>query len=388
MKTKCSYGLSVESNARRRSRPCLADSSVWSLPGTVAGTTRRSRLKNIKKTGTNLAPHMPLPFTVPSFMVRTALAVTAWLRTRAFVASPVAWRLLGAGAFGGAVLLFVVAAWAPALLAAAVAAGSVQPLLTWRQLRVGSVKPMIAIARFANANPAYEEIATVHIQEVERRLHNNALLTRHSELRVIDVPLELAHAQRILRHCPITGVLSGKGLAVGDSARWEGWGLLRSPGSSFRSVKSTQSEPQIVDRQVGIDRAEETRLKPDAEVPVAGLTAEIFSADHAVSLEGLLLAHVAAWTADANPASADLCAAAEQISAHLPLSARAQLVATRVRLQLEADGDIRKAVANLETLGDGDLPHWRIWDYCFTLMLEDMEGFSVRDRLQIGRAHV
>jgi tetratricopeptide (TPR) repeat protein len=100
------------------------------------------------------------------------------------------------------------------------------------------------------------------------------------------------------------------------------------------------------------------------------------------------LAHVAAWTADANPASADLRAAAEQLSAHLPLSARAQLAATRVRLQLEADGDIRKAVANLEALGDGDLSHWRIWDYCFTLMLEDMEGFSVRDRLRVAEKGV
>jgi hypothetical protein len=319
-------------------------------------------------------------------MVRSALAVTAWLRTRVFVAPPFAWRLLGAGAFAAAVLLFVVAVWVPALLAAAVAAGSIQPLLTWRRLQTRSTRPAIVLARFANANPAYEEIATVHIQEVERRLRTNLLLARHSEIRVIDVPVELGHAYRVLRLCSATGVLSGKGLAVGGSVRWEGWALLRSPGSWFRSVGSSHSDPQIVDQEVGIDRAEETRLKPDAEVPASQLTAEKFSADHALVIEGLLLAHVAAWTADSNPASEELRSAAEQFD--LPLSARAQLAATRVRLQLEKDGDIRKAVADLEALGDGDLPHCRIWDYCFTLMLHDTVGFSATDRLRVAERGV
>lgn len=285
-------------------------------------------------------------------------------------------------------LLFVVATWPPALLAAAVAAGSVQPLLTWRRLEAPSTKPTIVLARFANANPAYEEIATVHIQEVERRLRRNPLLAANAEIRVIDVPVELDHAYRVLRHCPITGVLSGKGLAAGDSARWEGWALLRSPGSWFRSVQSSGRNPWIIDRQVGIDKAEELRLKSDTEVPTSKLTAEIFSADHALALEGLLLAHVAAWTADANPASENLRSAAEGASAHLPLSAQAQLAATRVRLQLAQDGDIRKAVAELKVLGDDGVSHWRIWDYCFTLMLEGMEDFSATDRLRVAERGV
>lgn len=328
---------------------------------------------------------MSSPLTPPSLVARLALATTAWLRTRAFVAPPVVWRLLSGAAFGLTVLLFVVAAWPAALFAAAVAAGSIQPLLIWRRLQARSTKPTIALARFANANPAYEEISTVHIQEIERRLHRNDLLAANSEIRVIDVPVELNHAYRVLRHCPITGVLSGTGLAAGGSARWEGWALLRSPGSWFRSVQSSRRKPWIVDRQLGIEGAEETRLKPDAEVPTAKLTAEIFSADHALALEGLLLAHFAAWTPDANPASTELRSAAEQTSTHLPLSAKAQLAATRVRLQLAKDGDIRKAVAELERLGDGELRHWRVWDYCFTLMLEDPEDFSTIDRLRVAK---
>jgi hypothetical protein len=330
---------------------------------------------------------MSSPFTTPSLVVRGALATSAWLRTRVFVVPPVGWRLLGGIAFGLSVL-FVVAAWPAALLAAAAAAGSIQPVLTWRRLQASSTKPTIVLARFANSNPAYEEIATVHIQEVERRLRRNSLLTANAEIRVIDVPVELDHAYRLLRHCPISGVLSGRGLAVGESVRWEGWALLRSPGSWFRSVQSSGRDPWIIDRQVGIDKAEEMRLKSDAEVPTSKLTSEIFSAEHALALEGLLLAHVAAWTADANPASEDLCSAAEGTGANLPLSAQAQLAATRVRLRLAQDGDVRKAVADLKTLGDGGLSHWRIWDYCFTLMLEDMEGFSAADRLRVAERGV
>lgn len=327
-------------------------------------------------------------FTFPSFVARGALAITAWLRTRVFVASPTAWRVVGAGAFGMAVLLFVLEAWAPALVGAAIAAGCIQPLLTWRHLQARPTKLAIVLARFANENPAYEELATVHIHEVERRLRSNPLLARDLEVRVVDVPVELGHAHRILRHCPVSGVLSGKGLTVGGSVRWDGWALLRSPGGWFRSVTSPDSDPWIVDRQVGIDKAEEVRVRPDAEVPTSKLTAEIFSADHALALEGLLLAHVAAWTADADPASVELRAAAEQMDAHLPLSARAQLAATAIRLQLEANGDIRRAVGDLEALGDGDLRHWRIWDYCFTLMLQNLEAFSAADRLRVARKGV
>jgi hypothetical protein len=321
-------------------------------------------------------------------MLRIALAVTTWLRTRAFVAPPVAWRLLATFAFGLSVMLFVLSAWGPALVAAAVTAGTVQPLLTWRRLRSRPAKPTIALARFTNANPAYEEIATVHIQEVERRLRSNSLLADHSEIRILEVPVGPNHAHRILRLCPISGVLSGKGLAVGGSVRWDGWGLLRSPGDWFRSVTSSSSDPRIVDRQAGIDKAEETRLQPDAEVPASMLTAEIFSADHALTFEGILLAHIAEWTADADPASAKLRAAAEQFGAQLPLSVRAQLAAARVRRQLAADGDVPKAISDLESLGVRELSHWRIWDYCFTLMLEDMEHFSATDRLRVAEKGV
>lgn len=300
------------------------------------------------------------------------------------MAPPAAWRLLCGCAFGLTVALFLISAWVPALMAAAVAAGAIQPLVSWRGLRVGSAQPTIALARFSNANPAYEEIATVHIQEVERRLRNNALLANHSEIRILEFPVTVRQARRILRLSPVTGVLSGKGLAVGGSVRWDGWGLLRSPGGWFRSVTSSDSAPRIIDRQVGVDRPEETNLEPDTEVPASKLTAEIFSADHALALEGILLAHVAAWTADANPASEELRSAAEQLNAQLPLSVRAQLAATRVRLRLAADGDLQRAVGELESPGDGELPHWRIWDYCFTLMLEDMERFSAKDRLRVA----
>jgi len=346
------------------------------------GVACRSAGTETSVRGPNLTKEMSSS-PVPTSIARVALAITAWLRTRAFVAPPAAWRLLCGCAFGLTVALFLVSAWIPAVTAAAVAAGTIQPLFSWRRLRAISAQPAIALARFSNANPAYEDIATVHIQEVERRLRNNALLANHSEIRILEFPVTVRQARRILRLSPITGVLSGKGLAVGGSVRWEGWGLLRSPGGWFRSVTSSDRAPRIIDREVGIDRPEETNLKPDTEVPASKLTAEIFSADHALALEGILLAHVAAWTADAIPASAKLRSEAEQLSAHLPLSVSAQLAATRVRLQLVADGDLQRAIGQLESLGDGELPHWRIWDYCFTLMLEDMERFSARDRLRV-----
>lgn len=307
-----------------------------------------------------------------------------WLRTRALVAPPIAWRLLTTAAFGLATFLFVVEAWVPGVLTASVAAGSIQPLVMWRRIRARPTKPAIVLARFSNANPAYEEIATVHIQEVERRLRNNSLLSRHCDIRLIHVPLGLDQANRILRYPHITGVLSGKGLVVANAVRWEGWALLRSPGAWFRSVKSKGRDPWIIDRQSGIDRAEQTRLKVDAEVPASSLTAEAFSADHAIAIEGLLLAHFSSWIADADPASGELRAAAEAVGPDLPVAAQALLAATRIRLQIARDGDFRKAVSDLEQLGDGGLEHWRMWDYCFTLMLEHPEDFSPDDRLHVA----
>jgi hypothetical protein len=299
-----------------------------------------------------------------------------------------AWRLLAVAAFGAATLLFVVEAWTPAILAASVAAGSVQPLVMWHRLRAWPAKPAIVLARFSNANPAYEKIATVHIQEIERRLRNNGALSRHCDIRLIAAPVDLDQANRILRYAPVTGVLSGKGLAVADSVRWEGWALLRSPGSWFRSVRSRGQDPWIVDRQIGIDSPEETRLKTDAQVPASSLTAEVFSADHAIAIEGLLLAHFSSWIADADPASAELRSAAERLGPDLPVSAQADLVATRVRLQIAQDGDFRKAISELEQLGDKGLEHWRIWDYCFTLMLEHLEVYSAQDRLHVAEKGV
>ncbi|HEY5051772.1 MAG TPA: hypothetical protein VII45_00005 [Solirubrobacterales bacterium] len=325
----------------------------------------------------------PTP-SIPTFLARAALATTTWLQTRAFVAPPIAWRLLATAAFGSATLLFVVEAWVPAVLTASVAAGSIQPLVMWRRVRARPTKPAIVLARFSNANPSYEELATVHIQEVERRLRNNPLLSRHCDIRLIHVPLDLDQANRILRYPQITGVLSGKGLVVANSVRWEGWGLLRSPGAWFRSVRSAGRDARIVDRQIGIDNAEHTHLQIDAEVPASSLTAEAFSADHAIAIEGLLLAHFSNWIADADPASGELRAAAEGFGPDLPLSAQALLAATRIRLQIAGDGDFRKAVSDLEQLGDGGLQHWRIWDYCFTLMLEHLEDFSADDRLRVA----
>ena len=274
------------------------------------------------------------------------------------------------------------------MLTASVAAGSIQPLVMWRRIRAQPTKPAIVLARFSNANPAYEEIATIHIQEVERRLRNNLLLSRHFEIRLIHVPLNLDQANRIMRYPHVTGVLSGKGLAVANSIRWEGWALLRSPGAWFRSVESKGGNPRVVDLQIGIDKAEQTRLKIDAEVPASSLTSEVFSADHAITIEGLLLAHFSNWIADAEPAAVELRAAAEGFGSDLPVSAQALLAATRIRLQIAQDGDFRKAVAELEQLGNDGMQHWRIWDYCFTLMLEHPEDFSAEDRLRVAEKGV
>jgi hypothetical protein len=321
---------------------------------------------------------------VPGFIVRIGLLLTVWLRTRVYSAPPPVWPALGVAAFTLAVLCFLFGAPEPGVIAAAGAAGTIQPVLAWRRLRIAPQRPAIALARFANENSAYEEIATVHVREVERRLRKNDLLDASVDLRIIGVPVQLNHAERILRYCPLIGVLSGTGLAVGGSVRWEGWALLRHVGSYFRSVAPRGGEARIIDREVVLEAPEQTSLPVDAQVPASSLTAEVFSANHARALEAIVMAQVALWTSDASPSCEPLRSAAEAMAADLPLSMRADLVRDRIRVELKQGLNVEEAVARLEHLAEGPVPHWGIWDYAFTLMLERPDLYSASDRLRVA----
>jgi hypothetical protein len=301
-----------------------------------------------------------------------------------YSAPPPVWPALGVTAFTLAVLCFLFGAPEAGVIAAAAAAGTIQPVLAWRRLRLAPQRPTIALARFANENSAYEEIATVHVREVERRLRRNDLLDASADLRIIGVPVRLNHAERILRYCPLIGVLSGTGLAVGGSVRWEGWALLRQAGSYFRSVAPRGGEARIIDREVVLEAPEQTSLPVDGGVPASSLTAEVFSANHARALEAIVMTQVALWTPDASPSCEPLRSAAEAMAADLPLSTRADLVRDRIRVELKQGLKVEEAVARLEQLADGPVPHWALWDYAFTLMLEHPDLYSASDRLRVA----
>lgn len=128
-------------------------------------------------------------------VVRVVLVVLTWVRSRVFIAGPKTWSGALAGAFIASLAalsatLFLglpLAVLGVCVLATAVL---VAPVWKWRSLRRPSALPKVVLARFRSENPAYEEVATVHVRQVERRLRRHKLLKHTIEIRVETIPLK------------------------------------------------------------------------------------------------------------------------------------------------------------------------------------------------------
>jgi len=319
-------------------------------------------------------------------LAHIGLRLTQWVRSRTFSAPPLAWRALVLAASLVAALLFALGGLLPAALCFVVGLACGVPLLKWKQLQSGRGKPLVILARFRSENPAYENIATTHVHQIERRIHRNDLLDQAIDLRTENIPLTESQARRLMEKVHAVAVVSGSGLAVSDHARWEGWVLSSWPGQTARTQEHNRTEERrMVDIEDIVDVGEQDDLPADAEQELAMLTAEVFPATHAKATEAFLLVSAGAWTSS-SWLSGELMDAADSMRDDLPMRARAVLELHRVSTELERSGDIHRAVATLQAIGE-DVDHELIWDTCFMLMTYD-SSYSTEQRLQIAERSV
>ncbi len=321
--------------------------------------------------------------------MRAGLIAAGWLRTRVFSLSPRAWHAL----LAIAILLFsaAVALWrmgdVPLIVVAVMAlivAGVTLPTWRWIRLRQLRNSPAVVLARFRGTNPAYQEIATVHVREVERRLRRNPVLLEAVEIHLEHAPLSETHARRLMRHADgVVAVVSGSGLVVSDHARWEGWVLTLWPILTYRTLRHEETgEQKVVDEQISVEEFERTELPVDAETPTVSLTSEIFSAAHAAAVEATLLVCARAWNSD-EQLSGRLLQEASLLAEHMPLEIRATYETSRIAE--EHEDDVRAAAGELESVGDSTVPHHFLFNACFTVMAQYPEFFEHSDRLRVLR---
>jgi len=312
------------------------------------------------------------------FFVRAALKAVAWVRQRPFMLSPLGWLGLTLGVLvlaGVTALAGPVPWWGSCALAASAGLGFF-PLWAWARASRSDGRKLVFVARFADENPEHSSIATVHLREVERRLLNNPLLQRSFDFRFLKAPLKEGHAQRLLRHTPAVTVISGSGLLVDGHARWEGWVLQRWPQTTGMLEPDESGGGLVSMFSTQLSAAQRSKTRTDAEYPVRRLTTDIFSAEHAEDIEGVLLVAAAAFShSDADEALA--LTEADAMGSALPLPARAVLEIGKAMRTVVQTGDSAAAARQLEAAGDGGANHIYLWNTCVAFWTRaEQQGLS------------
>lgn len=325
---------------------------------------------------------------VPGGLVgRLALAVILWIRQRPYVLPPRAWSalilaFLIAAVF--AVILGVSPSWLPlALLGSAVI--PVVPRSIWARMRRRSNKVVVFLARFGDDNsPEYALRASTHLTQLERRLGQNDYLRAAIEVRALRAPVKQPHAKRILRHTRARAVVSGTGLEVAGSARWEAWTMVRwrqqvgfsdrMPGGGFIGFIKSR-----------LTSGKSSATAGDARADVRILTADGFPAKHADGIEGTLLLIAGAERPD-EEFGRECLEGANSFRDALPLEARAVWEIGRGMDTLTETGDPSAAARSMEAAADDDAEHILLWNACLAMLAaaERRDLVSPAERVRVG----
>lgn len=295
------------------------------------------------------------------------------------------WVLIGIVAAAALISAVLSAPWWVVASLAAVGAVGLLPLNAWRRARRSDGRGVVLIARFANENPEYGSIATVHLKEIERRLANNDVLRKAFDLRFLNAPLSESHAQRLLAHTDVVTVISGSGLLVDGHARWDGWVLQRWPQVSGVTIPNEGGEGFIGFVEAHLSAIQRAATRTDAEYPVRKLTADFFSAEHADDIEGVLLVAAAAFAQNEADEVAAL-GAAEAVRGRLPLGAAAVFEIGLAMRTLRETGDAAAAARALEAAGDAGASHIYLWNSCLALWTraEQQNSSNGEDRVRVA----
>ncbi len=274
--------------------------------------------------------------------------------------------------------------WVLASLAAVGAVGLLS-LHAWHRARRSDGRGVVFIARFDNENPEYGSIATVHLKEIERRLANNEVLRKTFDLRFLNAPLKESHAQRLLAHTEVVTVISGSGLLVDGHARWDGWVLQRWPQVSGVTIPNERGDGFIGFVETHLSAIQRATTRTDAEYPVRKLTADLFSAEHADDIEGVLLVAAAAF-AQNEPDELAALGAAEAMRGQLPPEAAAVFEIGNAMRALRETGDAAAAARALEAAGDAGANHIYLWNSCLVLWTraEQQNTSNGEDRVRVA----
>lgn len=281
----------------------------------------------------------------------------------------------------GSVVLAVTAAVAAAfgewLLTIVLAACAHLGWSSWRRWRcLIDGEPMIVLAAFESENPPYDAIATTHVRQLERRLRGNALLGELISVRVIPTPLSEKQVANVMRFAPVLAVVTGAGLAVDGSVRWEGWMRV----IWVSTVGRFKSDDTVQDEELH-EAVERLPLPVDGEHAMSSLTASRFDASHARVLEiAALLAAGALWrrTDDVLPTMPDQ-------AAELPPELAARLLVARERHRsFGAGGDALRSARKLENLA-ATYNFAHVWEAAMSLGLAAAQTGSVHRRQEAIR---
>lgn len=229
-----------------------------------------------------------------------------------------------------------------------------------------ATKPRVVIARFTSENPPYDEIANVHVKQIERRLRRNAPLIESIDLLVEPIPMDERHARRIMARAPaVISVVAGSGLLVGDTARWDGWALVRWPSFQGRQTIDMTQVPELRDEEPNVQEPELTTFATDAQQSIATLTADFLDASHAEVVEATLRLAGADW------GDRSLATALSEIdkTLKLPPAIRARVAIARARVECARTDDPLAAGRMLEAAGAGDVDEPSVWEWAQSLYM-------------------
>lgn len=272
------------------------------------------------------------------------------------------------------------------LLVAAPAAVAAAPASIWMRARRSGGQPIVFIARFADENPEHSSIAAVHLSQFERRLRRSELLMSSFDIRYIKAPLKEGHARRLTEWTASPAVISGSGLLVDAHVRWEGWMLLRWPQMTMMMDRDQTGTAMLDSFRSGLSAVERSATSSDREFPTRKMTADVFSAEHAQSVEAVLLVLASASGLLDEAAERDALAQADAMRDWLPVQAHAVLEIGKAIQTHRETGDILKAARQLEAAGDAGVDHIYLWNSCVALWtLAEQEDLSTgADRVRVA----
>jgi tetratricopeptide (TPR) repeat protein len=203
--------------------------------------------------------HFHPPLGISTTIARWGLAGLLWLLRRPFLLSRRLWvcallvaLLLDAAAWVLAPLLVSLILLAPPLVCATV-------LLQWWWLGRGS-HPIVFVSLFKGRSQVGRQAAQTHLGALATYLRESEHLAVVGPLniRVFDLPLSEAQAERLLRISKALVVVRGTGDAAAETSRWEWWAHFRDQRPEFDlsehrfSLSSVDSRPSIFDRLLSV----------------------------------------------------------------------------------------------------------------------------------------